>query len=106
MPPRVDALRPKLKHWADLLASGQANTLKEQEILPDFLFDSSVGLLGYTRPAVGGPFRTFSGPDGVTTGVSKVPAEASPLSALMLVAEDMTLDRANWLAEVRAEPTR
>jgi hypothetical protein len=55
LPGRVDAQRPKLAHWVDLLSSGKANTLKEQEILPDFLTDFFCGLLGYTRPADGGP---------------------------------------------------
>ena len=52
--------RPKLAHWADLLASGKANKFKEQEILPDFLTDFFCELLGYTRPADGGPRYTIS----------------------------------------------
>jgi len=60
MPVHVDALRPKLRHWADLLASGRANAMKEQELLPDFLTDFFCGLLGYTRPADGGPRYTLS----------------------------------------------
>jgi len=59
-PSHVDAFRPKLDHWADLLASGKANAFKEQEILPDFLTDFFSGLLGYTRPADGGPRYTIS----------------------------------------------
>jgi hypothetical protein len=55
LPGHVDAFRPKLAHWADLLSSGKANTFKEQEILPDFLTDFFCELLGYTRPADGGP---------------------------------------------------
>jgi hypothetical protein len=31
LPAHVDSLRPKLNHWADLLALDKANTLKEQE---------------------------------------------------------------------------
>ena len=60
LPSLVDAFRPKLDHWADLLASGKANAFKEQEILPDFLTDFFSGLLGYTRPADGGPRYTIS----------------------------------------------
>ena len=60
LPGHVDALRPKLAHWADLLSSGQAASLKEQEILPDFLNDFFCELLGYTRLADGGPRYTIS----------------------------------------------
>jgi hypothetical protein len=60
LPPHVEAFRPKLAHWADLIASGKANTFKEQEILPDFLTDFFCELLGYTRPADGGPRYTIS----------------------------------------------
>ena len=60
LPGHVDAFRPKLAHWADLLTSGKANTFKEQEILPDFLTDFFCELLGYTRPADGGPRYTIS----------------------------------------------
>ena len=60
LPTRVEAFRPKLEHWADLLASGKANAFKEQEILPDFLTDFFCELLGYTRPADGGPRYTIS----------------------------------------------
>ena len=59
-PEHVDAFRPRLKHWADLLASDKANTFKEQELLPDFLTDFFVTLLGYTRPADGGSRYTIS----------------------------------------------
>lgn len=60
LPADVDACRRKLAHWADLLGSGKANTFKEQEILPDFLTDFFCELLGYTRPADGGPRYTIS----------------------------------------------
>ena len=55
VPAHVDACRPKLAHWADLLASRKADAFTEQEILPDFLTDFFCELLGYTRPADGGP---------------------------------------------------
>jgi hypothetical protein len=60
LPGHVDAFRPKLAHWAELFSSGKANSLKEQEILPDFLTDFFCQLLGYTRPADGGPRYTIS----------------------------------------------
>ncbi|MHB9048165.1 MAG: Eco57I restriction-modification methylase domain-containing protein [Pirellulales bacterium] len=60
MPGHVAAFRPKLAHWANLVSSGKANTFKEQEILPDFLTDFFCELLGYTRPADGGPRYTIS----------------------------------------------
>ena len=47
--PAVDSA--KLKHWADLITNGRLAGFGEQEILPDFLSDFFVGLLGYTRPA-------------------------------------------------------
>jgi len=41
--------REALNRWAGLLGSAQADSLKEQELLPDFLADIFCGLLGYTR---------------------------------------------------------
>ena len=60
LPESVAAFRPSLVHWADLLASGRADKLNEKELLPDFLTDFFVGLLGYTRPADGGQRYTLS----------------------------------------------
>lgn len=60
LPAHVDAFRPKLAHWADLLGSGRGDHFKEQELLPDFLTDFFVGVLGYTRPADGGKRYTLS----------------------------------------------
>jgi hypothetical protein len=51
LPAHVDAFRPKLAHWADLISSGKANKFKEQEILPDFLTDFFCELLGYRTAA-------------------------------------------------------
>lgn len=59
-PPHISACRPKLEHWAQLLSTGRADSFKEQELLPDFLTDFFVTLLGYTRPADGGRRYTFS----------------------------------------------
>ena len=60
LPAHVPECRPKLAHWAELIASGRADSFKEQEILPDFLTDFFCGLLGYTRPADGGERYTIS----------------------------------------------
>lgn len=58
LPERVETLRPALRRWADLIASGRADTFKESDLLPDFLTDIFCGLLGYTRPA--GPADTYT----------------------------------------------
>jgi hypothetical protein len=60
LPERVEAVAPKLTHWAELLSSRRADSFKEQEILPDFLTDFFCGLLGYSRPADGQPRYTIS----------------------------------------------
>jgi hypothetical protein len=57
---RVEAVAPKLKHWAELLSTRRADSFKEQEILPDFLTDYFCDLLGYSRPADGQPRYTIS----------------------------------------------
>jgi hypothetical protein len=58
LPEAVD--RSRLKHWADLIASGQANKMKETDLLPDFLTDIFCNLLGYTRPAGSPDLYTLS----------------------------------------------
>jgi hypothetical protein len=60
LPERIQTFRPKLSHWAELIASGRADKLNEKELLPDFLTDFCVELLGYTRPADGGQRYTLS----------------------------------------------
>jgi len=60
LPAHVPGFRPTLAHWAELIASGRADSFKEQEILPDFLTDFFCTLLGYTRPADGGERYTIS----------------------------------------------
>jgi hypothetical protein len=60
LPGSVDAFRPKLGDWAELLASGNADRFKEQEILHDFLTDFFCELLGYLRPVDGGDRFTIS----------------------------------------------
>jgi methylase of polypeptide subunit release factors len=58
LPAQVQSLQHRLKHWADLIASGRADTFKETDLLPDFITDFFYNLLGYTRPA--GPIETFT----------------------------------------------
>ena len=52
-PPAAAAARGQLTNWANLLASPQANALKETELLGDFIADVFAHLLGYTGPAAG-----------------------------------------------------
>ncbi|MCF7733026.1 MAG: hypothetical protein K9N23_15160 [Akkermansiaceae bacterium] len=59
-PPVVEDSRQRLRHWADLIASGRADALKETDLLPDFLTDIFVNLLGYTRPAQAPDCHTLS----------------------------------------------
>jgi hypothetical protein len=58
VPERVAAALPRLNHWAELIASGRADALKETALLPEFLSDIFVTLLGYTGPA--GPTDIFT----------------------------------------------
>ncbi|MCG8583202.1 MAG: hypothetical protein MI757_00630, partial [Pirellulales bacterium] len=60
MPAHIADFREKLDHWAKLIESGRANSFKEQELLPDFLTDFFVNLLGYRGPADGGDGFTIS----------------------------------------------
>jgi hypothetical protein len=60
LPPHVAALRTKLQQWSDLFASKQGDSLKEKELLADFLALLFCDLLGYTRPADGGDVYTIS----------------------------------------------
>jgi type I restriction-modification system DNA methylase subunit len=50
MPECVEAMRPKLKIWAKKFAGKKLDDLKETELLPDFVTDIFVGVLGYTGP--------------------------------------------------------
>ncbi|MDI1315519.1 N-6 DNA methylase [Prosthecobacter sp.] len=58
LPESIDAARPRLQHWADLISSGKADTFKETALLPEFLSDIFGQLLGYTSPA--GPGDSFT----------------------------------------------
>jgi hypothetical protein len=50
LPAAALAARPKLAGWAQKLAAGQFDKLKETELLPGFVTDVFEGLLGYLRP--------------------------------------------------------
>ena len=58
MPDRAAPVLPRLQHWTDLIASGRADAFKETALLPEFLTDIFLGLLGYTGPA--GASSTFT----------------------------------------------
>ena len=60
LPEQTEGLRPKLQHWAELIASGRADDFKETDLFPDFLTDIFCNLLGYTRPAGSGDTFTLS----------------------------------------------
>ncbi len=60
LPESVRDWKPKLRHWADLIASGRADDFKETALLPDFFTDIFCGLLGYTGPAETADPFTFS----------------------------------------------
>ncbi len=49
LPGDMRGMRETFGRWAELLWSSQADTLKEQELLPDFLTDVFCGILGYNR---------------------------------------------------------
>ena len=53
LPEHVAGCQAQLQHWAGLIASGEADRLKESELLPDFLTQIFCGLLGYTGPVAG-----------------------------------------------------
>ena len=59
-PAMSPAMRETLGRWAGLLWSPQADTLKEQELLPDFLTDIFCQILGYTRAVDNKDRYTFS----------------------------------------------
>ena len=60
LPRDVESARESLARWAGLLWSPQAESLKEQELLPDFLTDVFCGILGYTRAVDNKDRYTFS----------------------------------------------
>jgi hypothetical protein len=58
LPTAAEAAQAKLQHWASLISSGKADTINEKALLPDFLTDMFLSLLGYTAPA--GPSDIFT----------------------------------------------
>lgn len=49
-PPRAAESQAVLARWAGLLGSARGQKMKESELLPDFITDVFIGILGY-RPA-------------------------------------------------------
>jgi hypothetical protein len=60
LPDRVQAVQGQLRNWAALIGSGKFESYREQDLLPDFLSDLFVGLLGYAGPASGSQRYTLS----------------------------------------------
>lgn len=60
LPERVQALQPTLAQWAEMFATGRADSFKERELLPQFINDFFVGLLGYDGPAASPERYTLS----------------------------------------------
>jgi hypothetical protein len=60
LPARVQALRPTLASWAEMFTSGRADAFKERELLPQFINEFFVGLLGYVGPAASPERYTLS----------------------------------------------
>lgn len=58
-PPAVETAQSRLQHWANLIASGKADTFKETALLPEFITDIFGQLLGYTGPAGAGDSFTL-----------------------------------------------
>jgi hypothetical protein len=44
------AVRPRIERWAAMIASGEADRRSERELLPDFLTDLFIDLLGFVPP--------------------------------------------------------
>jgi hypothetical protein len=92
LPDRVEAIRPRLDHWAGLIASRRIDTFNEQQILPDFLTDFFVALLGYTRPA----FSREAQPSAM------FPACAMQFSPYSAISTATTKSSSLWKAKDRA----
>jgi len=60
LPDSLEAARPRVRHWGDLIASGKADAIKETALLPEFLTDIFGQVLGYTGPAGSGDSYTLS----------------------------------------------
>jgi hypothetical protein len=89
LPGNLSGIQETLGRWAGLLWSPQAETLKEQEILPDFLGDVFCGILGYTRAVDNKNRYTFSREKFIENDgkfADAVLGELNPGSARVLVA--------------------
>jgi len=60
LPEAAEGAQVKLQHWAALITSGKADAINEKALLPDFLTDFFLNLLGYTAPAGSRNFFTLS----------------------------------------------
>jgi hypothetical protein len=60
LPERVRAVEGQLRNWATLIEGAALASYREQDLLPDFLSDLFVGLLGYIGPASGAERYTLS----------------------------------------------
>ncbi len=60
MPPIDDGMKRKLDDWAALISTNRIDRQGEEQLLPDFLTDFFVTLLGYSGPAGGGERYTLS----------------------------------------------
>ena len=60
LPERVRAVQGQLRNWATLIEGAALASYREQDLLPDFLSDLFVGLLGYIGPASGAERYTLS----------------------------------------------
>ena len=58
LPESVEGSLPRLRHWADFIQSGRADKFNETELLPEFISDIFISLLGYSGPA--GSTDTFT----------------------------------------------
>ncbi len=85
LPETVVAWQSRLRHWADFIASGRADELKETELLPEFLSDIFCGLLGYTSPAEAATMR--GSPTSGARTFSSAFAAAPPPTEIALIWE-------------------
>jgi hypothetical protein len=60
LPAYVETAKTKLDHWCELITSGRADSHNETQLLPDFITDIFLNLLGYRGPAGGHSRYTLS----------------------------------------------
>src|SRR5262249_59394211 len=59
LPASLSEARKKLGQWAEMLATQNADHFKETELLPEFITDLFINLLGYTGPVAGAAVYTL-----------------------------------------------